>query len=86
MCAAEAKDSRRAIGAAQQWTIQTDTELNGHNADNRKIGIDVCNPLSSNYTYDTAGGGCAVFLLVGAPRHHIILLYVGRMKKNGNSV
>lgn len=29
--------------------VQTDTELNGHNADNRKIGIDVCNPLSSNY-------------------------------------
>jgi len=34
--------------------VQTDTELNGHNADNRNIGIDVCNPLSSNYMYDTA--------------------------------
>jgi len=44
--------------------VQTDTELNGHNADNRNIGIDVCNPLSSNYTYDTA----AAFLLAG-PRY-----------------
>jgi len=39
--------------------VQTDTELNGHNADNRKIEIDVCNPLSSNYMYDTAAAAAA---------------------------
>jgi len=59
--------------------VQTDTELNGHNADNRKIGIDVCNPLSSNYI-------CMIQrrrrsgISFGRPA-----ISAGRMK-NGNSV
>jgi len=59
--------------------VQTDTELNGHNADNRKIGIDVCNPLSSNYMYDTMAAAAAMRYFFWPTR------VSGRMK-NGNSV